>query len=143
MKRMHIHVGVEHLDQAIRFYSALFAAEPVKIRTDYAKWLLDEPSVNFAISTRAGRPGVDHLGLQADDEEELAALRARLADADMTVFDEGETVCCYARSDKSWVQDPAGIPWEAYRSMAEAVIYSSPPAAVDPKGGRTSGACCS
>jgi catechol 2,3-dioxygenase-like lactoylglutathione lyase family enzyme len=143
MKRMHIHVGVEHLDQAIRFYSALFAAEPVKIRTDYAKWLLDEPSVNFAISTRAGRPGVDHLGLQADDEEELAALRARLADADMTVFDEGETVCCYARSDKSWVQDPAGIPWEAYRSMAEAEIYSSPPAAVDPKGGRTSGACCS
>lgn len=123
MKRLHIHVGVDNLDQSIRFYSALFGAEPVKTKPDYAKWMLEDPHVNFAISTRAGETGVNHLGIQVDDESELAELRDRLKKADMSVVDEGETVCCYARSDKSWVHDPAGIPWEAYRTMEDAQIF--------------------
>lgn len=135
MKRLHIHVGVDDLDGSIRFYSALFGAEPVKTKTDYAKWLLDDPGVNFAISTRSGRKGVDHLGLQADEESELDELRERLKSADMATFDEGETVCCYARSDKSWVEDPAGIAWEAYRTMAEAQVFSDEAAAGE-------AACC-
>ncbi|MDZ7839865.1 MAG: ArsI/CadI family heavy metal resistance metalloenzyme [Gammaproteobacteria bacterium] len=124
MKRLHIHVGVEDIDRSIRFYSALFGAEPVKTKPDYAKWMLDDPHVNFAISTRVGRTGVDHLGLQADDEDELQALRERLQNADMATFDEGEAVCCYARSDKTWVRDPAGVAWEAYRTMADARVFS-------------------
>lgn len=124
MKRMHIHVGVDDLDRSIRFYSALFGAEPAKVRRDYAKWMLDDPCVNFAISTRTGRKGVDHLGLQADADSELAELRERLVNADISTFDEGETVCCYARSDNSWVEDPAGVAWEAYRSMADAQFFS-------------------
>lgn len=123
MKRLHIHVGVEDLAQSIRFYSALFGVEPVKTKPDYAKWMLESPHVNFAISTRAGGTGVNHLGIQVDDESELAELRNRLQKADMSVASEGETTCCYAKSDKSWVHDPAGIPWEAYRTMADAEIY--------------------
>lgn len=122
MKRLHIHVGVENLDQSIRFYSALFGAEPVKTKPDYAKWMLESPHVNFAISTRA-ETGVNHLGIQVDDESELTELRDRLKKADMSVVSEGETVCCYARSDKSWVHDPAGVPWEAYRTMEDAEIF--------------------
>ncbi len=125
MKRLHIHVGVEDLAQSIRFYSALFGAEPVKTKPDYAKWMLESPHVNFAISTRAGGTGVNHLGIQVDDESELAELRDRLQKADMSVVSEGETTCCYAKSDKSWVHDPAGIPWEAYRTMADAEIYKT------------------
>ena len=123
MKRLHIHVGVENLDQSIRFYSALFGAQPVKTKPDYAKWMLDNPHVNFAISTRTGDTGVNHLGIQVDEESELTELRDRLAKADMSVVTEGETVCCYARSDKSWVHDPSGIPWEAYRTMEDAQIF--------------------
>jgi len=123
MKRLHIHVGVDDLERSIRFYTALFGAGPAKTRTDYAKWMLDDPRVNFAISTRSGREGVDHLGIQADSDDELAAIRERLAEADIATFDEGETVCCYARSDKAWVRDPAGTAWEAYRTMADAQVY--------------------
>ena len=125
MKRMHIHVGVESLDQGIKFYSALFDTAPVKTKSDYAKWMLDDPRLNFAISTRTGATGVNHLGLQVDEEGEMEELRERLKRADMSLFDEGETVCCYARSDKSWVTDPAGVAWEAYRTMAEARAYTS------------------
>lgn len=124
MKRFHIHVGVEKLDEAVRFYSALFGAEPVKTKPDYAKWMLEDPRINFSISTRANKKGVDHLGIQVDEDSELSDLRGRLKSADMAVVDEGETVCCYARSDKSWVEDPAGIPWEAYRTMEDAQIFS-------------------
>lgn len=124
MKRLHIHVGVDDLDRGIQFYNALFGAAPVKTKGDYAKWLLDDPAVNFVISTRAAGNGVDHLGLQADDDSELEEVRARLRDADLATFDEGETVCCYARSDKTWVRDPAGIAWEAYRTMADAAMYA-------------------
>lgn len=135
MKRFHIHVGVEKLDEAVRFYTALFGAEPIKKKPDYAKWLLDDPRVNFAISTRVKTKGMDHLGIQVDGEEELTQLRARLKAADMAVVEEGETVCCYARSDKSWVQDPAGIPWEAYRTMEDAQLFAGQPGLVET-------ACC-
>ena len=129
MKRMHIHIGVENLDQSLRFYSALFGTEPVKVKSDYAKWMLDDPSVNFAISTRSGKTGVDHLGLQVDEPDELDELRERLKKADMSVFDEGETVCCYARSDKTWVEDPTGIAWEAYQTMEDVNLFSGTAAA--------------
>lgn len=129
MKRLHIHVGVKDLAHSIRFYSALFGADPVKTKPDYAKWMLDDPHVNFAISTHTGENGVNHLGIQVDEESELTGLRERLKAADMSVVDEGETVCCYARSDKSWVHDPAGIPWEAYRTMEDAEIFKNEPAA--------------
>ncbi len=134
MKRLHIHVGVEKLDEAIRFYSALFGAEPVKIKIDYAKWLLDDPRVNFAISTRAHK-GVDHLGIQVDDESELAELRGRIQAGHLNVVNEGETACCYAVSDKSWIQDPSGLPWEAYRTMEDMQLFSGQSDPVD-------GACC-
>lgn len=127
MKRFHIHIGVDKLDEAIRFYSALFGAEPVKMKPDYAKWLLDDPRVNFAISTRIKTKGMDHLGIQVEEECELTELRDRLKAADMAVVAEGETTCCYARSDKSWVQDPAGIPWEAYRTMEDAQLFAGQP----------------
>lgn len=127
MKRFHIHVGVEKLDEAIRFYSALFGAEPAKTKPDYAKWMLEDPRINFAISTRANKKGVDHLGIQVDEDAELNDLRGRLQKADMAVVNEGETVCCYARSDKSWVEDPAGIAWEAYRTMEDAQMFSGKP----------------
>ena len=125
MKRMHIHVGVERLDQAIPFYSALFGAQPSKTKTDYANWLLDDPRINFAISTRGKTTGVDHLGIQVDEDGELDDLRERLKNADLSMFDEGETVCCYARSDKSWIEDPAGIAWEAYETMDQVQFFGS------------------
>lgn len=125
MKRMHIHVGVDDLDQSIRFYSALFGTPPTKTKPDYAKWMVDDPRINFAISVRAGRTGVDHLGLQVDEDDELEELRERFRKADLSVFDEGETVCCYAQSDKSWVQDPSGVAWETYKTMADAEFFSS------------------
>ncbi|GJL63718.1 MAG: glyoxalase [Nitrospirales bacterium] len=124
MKRLHIHIGVQKLDASIQFYSALFGAEPVKTKSDYAKWMLDNPSVNFAISTRVSQAGVDHLGIQVDTDDELSELRNRLSQADAAVFDEGEAVCCYARSEKTWVQDPTGLPWEAYRTMEDAELFS-------------------
>ncbi len=127
MKRMHIHVRTQNLDQSIQFYNALFGAHPVKTKTDYAKWMLDDPRINFAISTRSGKMGVEHLGLQVDEDDELEALRDRLKSADMSVFDEGETVCCYVRSDKSWVEDPSGIAWEAYKTLERHGIDAGEP----------------
>lgn len=135
MKRFHIHIGVEQLDEAIDFYTDLFGAEPVKRKPDYAKWLLDDPSVNFAISTKAAMKGVDHLGIQVEEEQELESIRQRFTAANVPVVEEGETLCCYARSDKSWVVDPAGIPWEAYRAMEDAEVFSAPAETVE-------GACC-
>lgn len=129
MNRMHIHVGVEDLNQSIKFYSALFGAEPAKIKEDYAKWMVEDPRINFAISTRSGKKGLNHLGLQVDESSELDAIRTRLKNADMSLFDEGETVCCYAKSEKSWVEDPAGIAWEAYQTMADAQLFSQSEAA--------------
>lgn len=134
MKRLHIHIGVESLDEGIQFYSALFGADPVKVKVDYAKWMLDDPCVNLAISTRA-RVGVEHLGIQVDDDDELAVLRSRLSNAGQPLFDEGETVCCYAQSEKSWVKDPAGVAWEAYRTMDDAQLFHGVVGVTEP-------ACC-
>lgn len=122
MKRLHIHVGVDSIDESIKFYSTLFGAPPTKVKADYAKWMLDDPAVNFAVSTHTSTKGVDHLGVQVDSEAELQQMRERLKGADAALLDEGETVCCYARSDKSWVKDPNGIAWEAYRTMADVQV---------------------
>ncbi|MFM2069608.1 MAG: hypothetical protein RLZZ584_4517, partial [Pseudomonadota bacterium] len=109
MKRFHVHAHVTDLATSITFYTRLFGAEPSRLESDYAKWMLDDPRINFAISTRGGTPGVDHLGFQVDEPGELAELKARAQSADMALLDEGETTCCYARSEKHWVTDPQGI----------------------------------
>ena len=139
MKRLHVHVSVDNLEESVRFYSALFGAEPVKRKEDYAKWLVDDPSVNFAISTRLAGKGVDHFGIQVDEEAELAEVRGRIAKAEMKTFDEGETTCCYAKADKTWVVDPAGLAWEAYRNMADAETYGREREAASTE---KAGACC-
>jgi catechol 2,3-dioxygenase-like lactoylglutathione lyase family enzyme len=119
MKRFHVHVGVEDLEQSIRFYSGLFGAEPTVRKPDYAKWMVEDPRLNFAISKRGAAIGVNHLGLQAESAEELAAIRTGFAAADSGVRDEPDASCCYAKSDKHWVTDPQGIAWEGYHSMGE------------------------
>ena len=124
MKRLHIHITVDDLEQSTRFYSALFGAEPSKQKPDYTKWMLDDPRINFAISSRSAQTGLDHLGIQVDESDELDELRKRMTKADMSLFDEGETTCCYAKSDKSWVQDPSGIAWETYRSIEDAELFT-------------------
>ena len=125
MKRFHVHAHVENLGQSIAFYSRLFGADPTRIESDYAKWMLDDPRVNFAISTRGGgKTGVDHLGLQTDTEEELVELKDRARAADMALLDEGETTCCYARSDKYWLTDPQGIAWEHYHTLGDIPVFS-------------------
>ena len=123
MKRMHVHVAVADLQQSIGFYSALFATRPSVIKSDYAKWMLDDPRVNFAISTRGRTPGLDHLGIQAEDKSELDQVYARLHRAGTNVIEQGETRCCYAQSEKSWIEDPAGISWEAFLTTGESTDY--------------------
>ena len=124
MKRFHVHLHVDDLPQSIGFYSKLFAAEPARAESDYAKWMLEDPRVNFAISTRGGRPGIDHLGIQTDDAEELAALKARAEAADLALLDEGATTCCYARSEKHWITDPQGVAWEHFHTLANIPVFS-------------------
>jgi lactoylglutathione lyase len=124
MKRFHVHAHVEDLKASIAFYSKMFAAEPTRVESDYAKWMLDDPRINFAISSRGGKPGVDHLGFQTDTEEELAELKARAQAADMALADEGETSCCYARSEKYWVTDPQGIAWEQFHTLHNIPTFS-------------------
>jgi len=123
MKRMHVHVSVENLEQAIGFYSALFATQPTIIKVDYAKWMLDDPRVNFAVSTRGRTPGLDHLGIQVESEAELSEVYARLHQAGGAVIEQGQTTCCYAKSEKSWVDDPAGISWETFHTTGESTDY--------------------
>jgi len=127
MKRFHVHVNVERLDDSIRFYTTLFGTAPSVTRPDYAKWMLDDPRVNFAISQRDRPAGVDHLGLQAEDEAELAAIGARLQAADAVALAEKATTCCYARSDKFWAEDPQGVRWESFHTLGEATTYTSAP----------------
>ncbi|MBL8329807.1 MAG: VOC family protein [Rubrivivax sp.] len=137
MKRFHVHAHVSDLQASIAFYSKLFAAEPTRIESDYAKWMLDDPRINFAISTRGAKPGVDHLGIQADTEGELDELKARARQADMSLLDEGETTCCYARSDKYWLTDPQGIAWEQFHTLGSIPMFSeAQPAAAE------GSACC-
>ncbi len=123
MKRMHVHVAVDELERSIGFYSALFAAEPVVVKPDYAKWMLDDPRVNFAISTRGKQPGLDHLGIQVESKGELAEVYARLRNAGGSVLEQGQTTCCYAQSEKSWIDDPAGIAWETFFTTGESIDY--------------------
>jgi catechol 2,3-dioxygenase-like lactoylglutathione lyase family enzyme len=123
MKRMHVHVAVADLKQSVGFYSALFAAEPAVIKTDYAKWMLDDPRVNFAISTRGRQPGLDHLGIQVEDGDELKEIYARLRKAGGDVVEQGQTACCYAKSEKAWIDDPAGIAWETFLTTGESTDY--------------------
>jgi catechol-2,3-dioxygenase len=123
MKRLHVHVAVEDLTQAIQFYSTLFAVEPAIVKDDYAKWMLDDPRVNFAISMRGRKVGLDHLGIQVETADELQDVYGRLRNADRPVLEVGKTVCCYAKSEKSWIDDPAGISWEAFLTTAESTFY--------------------
>lgn len=117
MKRFHFHVGVKDLTKSVEFCSTLFGQIPTKLKSDYAKWMLDDPRINFAISTRTGGQGVEHLGIQVDSESELSEIRKRLKKADLGVYGEGTTTCCYAESSKAWVQDPSGLAWEAYQTI--------------------------
>jgi len=156
MKRMHVHVAVADLNRSIGFYSALFAAEPAVIKADYAKWMLDDPRVNFAISTRGREPGVDHLGIQVENQNELHEVYARLRKAGDNVVEQGQTTCCYAKSEKSWIDDPSGIAWETFQTTGEStdygdgtgervarVAHEKPCRAPEPKRAEPAAACCS
>ena len=124
MKRFHVHVSVPDLDSSIRFYSTLFGTEPSVVKGDYAKWMLDDPRVNFAISQRGGKAGLNHLGLQTDSDEELEVLNGQLQQADLSTQAEKEAACCYARSNKYWVTDPTGIAWETFHTLGEVPTFN-------------------
>jgi len=143
MKRFHVHVHVEDIGKSVAFYSRMFAAEPARVEADYAKWMLEDPRVNFAISTRGGALGVDHLGLQTDDADELAELKARARAADMSMFDEGTTTCCYANSEKHWITDPQGVAWEHFHTLGNIPVFSerTPAAAADVAAVKAGGCC--
>jgi len=134
MKRLHVHVAVENLEEAVKFYTGLFGSSPTKHMPDYAKWMLDDPRVNFAISARGAEPGLNHLGIQTETADELQDLRGQMERAGLAIVEEGKTTCCYADSDKSWVRDPAGIPWETYHTMADALLFHQDES--------TAGQCC-
>jgi catechol 2,3-dioxygenase-like lactoylglutathione lyase family enzyme len=125
MKRIHVHVSVKNLDASVRFYSQLFASEPSVHKSDYAKWMLEDPRVNFAISQRDGKPGVQHLGIQVEDRTELEEVYARLQRAERPVIEEGATTCCYAHSEKSWIDDPQGVQWETFLTTGESTVYGT------------------
>jgi len=138
MKRLHVHVAVESIEQSTRFYSALFAAEPAVVKDDYAKWMLDDPRVNFAISTRGRAPGLDHFGIQVEDSEELQNVYGRLKQAGGPVLEQGATTCCYAKSEKSWINDPQGIAWETFLTSGESTVYGDDGPTTNAEGS----ACC-
>jgi len=123
MKRLHVHVSVEDIAHSTRFYSALFAAQPAVQKPDYAKWMLEDPRVNFAISARGVQTGLDHLGIQVETDAELHEVYDRLKQADRPVLEEGATTCCYAKSEKSWIADPQGISWETFLTSGESTVY--------------------
>jgi len=125
MKRMHVHVSVDNIPNAIGFYSALFAINPSVVKGDYAKWMLDDPRVNFAISSRGANPGLDHLGIQVESEGELQDVYSRLREAGQNIVEQGKTTCCYAKSAKAWVDDPAGISWETFFTRGESTNYGA------------------
>lgn len=137
MKRFHVHVAVDDIDASVRFYSQLFAARPSVLKHDYAKWLLEDPRVNFAISARGAGAGIEHLGIQVEDHAELDEVYERLRRAEGPVLEEGATVCCYAKSEKSWIEDPQGIQWETFLTSGESTVYGN-----DPVREAASAACC-
>ena len=138
MKRFHVHLHVSDLDQSIAFYSKLFAAQPTRTERDYATWMLEDPRINFAISTRGHQPGVDHLGFQVDDASELAELKGRAQAADLALLDEGATSCCYAKSEKHWVTDPQGVAWEHFHTLGNIPLFNEAEAQTP----ATAAACC-
>lgn len=137
MKRMHVNVTVTDLDASVRFYNSLFDAQPAVLKPDYAKWMLEDPRVNFAIATGCGEKGIDHLGIQVENDEELDEVHARLKSAGGPLVKQGETTCCYAQSEKNWTFDPEGIAWETFLTRGESAVYGEDRNAVP----RTS-ACC-
>ena len=141
MKRFHVHVAVHDLKQSIRFYSALFAAPPAVEKDDYAKWMLDDPRVNFAISTRGAKTGLDHLGMQAENGAELEEIGSRLAQADVSVLPQKGASCCYAKSDKYWTLDPQGIAWESFHTLDSVPVYGGDTRTEAPNS-RTKAPCC-
>lgn len=144
MKRFHVHVGVADLDQSIAFYSGLFGQEPSVTKPDYAKWMLDDPRVNFAISQKCGAvKGIEHLGLQVEDQGELAQVYGRLEAAGRPVLAEGATTCCYAQSEKSWIADPDGVVWEAFLTTGDSTVYGAGPELEQlASANAAAGACC-
>jgi len=127
MKRLHVHVSVGELADSIRFYSMLFAAEPTVLKEDYAKWMLDDPRLNFAISRQGGANGIRHLGIQVEDAKELEEVYSRLRRADAPLLEEGAATCCYAKSEKSWIEDPQGVKWETFLTTGTSTVYGSDP----------------
>lgn len=123
MKRFHVHVAVADLEQSIQFYSTFFDSEPSVRKDDYAKWMLDDPRINFAISTRGREPGLDHLGIQVEDSNDLKEISLRLKTAQQPVIEQEQTTCCYAEGDKTWVHDPQGIAWETFHTTGAATTY--------------------
>jgi catechol 2,3-dioxygenase-like lactoylglutathione lyase family enzyme len=142
MKRLHVHVGVDDLDQSIRFYSTLFGAAPTVTKPDYAKWMLEDPRVNFAISAGNAHKGIEHLGIQVESGDELREVYGRLKAADRPVLEEGATTCCYARSEKSWIADPQGVVWEAFLTNGEATVYGDNPELTALSENSAEAACC-
>ena len=139
MKHIHVHVSVENLPESIRFYSTMFCgAEPTVLKDDYCKWELKDPAVNFAISQRGAKPGIDHLGIQVETDEELVEMNARFAAANLPVMEQTGTTCCYAKSDKAWTVDPQGVAWETFRTLEEAPTYGQS----RPTSEKQSSACC-
>jgi len=126
MKRLHVHVAVDNLADSIAFYSGMFGTEPAVVKPDYAKWMLDDPRVNFAISRRGAPVGLNHLGIQVESADELGEMQARLAALDPAVEKEAGVSCCYARSDKYWINDPSGIPWETYHTLESIPVFGTP-----------------
>lgn len=138
MKRFHVHVVVPKLDESVRFYTGLFGAEPTVLKDDYAKWMLEDPRVNFAISARGGATGVNHLGFQVDSDEELSSLREQAFAASLDVVDQRGAQCCYASSNKYWAKDPAGVPWETWHTLGTIPLYGADSQTASEQGG----ACC-
>lgn len=139
MKRFHVHVAVESLAASVRFYSELFAAEPTVLKDDYAKWMLDDPRVNFAISQRGAASGIEHLGIQVESRAQLEDVQARLERAGRPVSRQGVTTCCYAKSEKRWIRDPQDVLWETFLTTGESAFYGAP---IDPAAGVARSACC-
>lgn len=141
MKRLHVSVAVSDLDTSVRFYATLFGAEPTVLKNDYAKWMLEDPRVNFSISSRGLHKGVDHLGIQVEDDAELAAVASRLARAGEPVDEQKATTCCYARSNKAWVHDPEGVAWETFHTFGASTVYGED-RADDAAAESEASACC-
>ena len=144
MKRLHLHLGVDDLAASVKFYSTLFAAEPTFIADDYAKWMLEDPRVNFAISAGHATRGIEHVGIQVENADELAEVRARLSRAEAPILDEAATTCCYAESSKAWISDPQGVMWETFLTTGTATNYGDSPAldTIAVSANAAAGACC-